>query len=389
MDVYDELGVRKVINANGTKTHLGGSIPDPRVLDAMKEASQSFVIMMELIEKSGEIIAQATGAEAGLVTSGSSSGMTLAAAACLMKGSGLEKFDIQPVERVDLDVDWLDLIQRLPNANWTRNEIIVQKMHRHKFDHAYQIAGAKLIEVGDENGCSAEKIENAINEKTTAIAFTPRVENTPDRAGKNVPLKKVVEIAHRYNIHVIADAASELPPRSNLRKYIADGTDLVIYSGGKHLGGPNDTGIICGKKDLIKLATLQSAPYRGIGRGMKIDRTQIIGLITALKLWIEKDDEEELEREMVKTRWITKTLKNTPKILKSETIVQEARSRSFTYITLEPNIAKNLVFNLAKGNPSIWVGLIGSNKVEIDPSNLKEGEEKIVVSAIKNLLGDK
>jgi L-seryl-tRNA(Ser) seleniumtransferase len=389
MDIYDELGVRKVINANGTKTHLGGSIPDPRVMDAMKEASQSFVIMMELIEKAGEIIAKATGAEAGLVTAGSSSGMTLAAAACLMKESGLERFDIQPVERVDLDLEWLDLIQRLPETSWTRNEIIVQKMHRHKFDHAYQIAGAKLIEVGDENGCSPEKIESAINEKTTAIAFTPRVENTPERAGKNVSLKKVVEIAHSHNIHVIADAASELPPRSNLRKYVAEGADLVIYSGGKHLGGPNDTGILCGKRDLIKLAQLQSAPYRGIGRGMKVDRSQIIGLITALNLWIEKEDKEELEKEMVKTRWITKKLMNTPKILKSETVVQKDRSRSFTYITLEQNTAKNLVFNLAKGNPSIWVGLIGSNRVEIDPSNLKEGEEKIVVSAIKNLLSGK
>lgn len=120
MDIYDELGIRKIINANGTKTHLGGSIPDPQVMGAMKEASQNFVIMMELMEKAGEIIAEATGAEAGLVTSGSSAGMTLAAAACLMQGSDLEIFEVQPVERVDLDNEWLNLIQSLPDTSWTR-----------------------------------------------------------------------------------------------------------------------------------------------------------------------------------------------------------------------------------------------------------------------------
>lgn len=386
LGIYEDLGVRRVINANGTKTHLGGSIPDPRVMEAMKEASQSYVIMMELIEKAGEIIAKATGAEAGLVTSGSSAGMTLAAAACLMKGSRLEEFDMHPFERINLDHDWIEIIHKLPNALLTRNEIVVQKMHRHDFDNAYQIAGAKLIEVGNDKGCSAKELEQALNDKTVAIAFTPRVENTPSKAGKNVPLAKVVEIAHQYHIPVIADAASELPPRANLRKYIAEGADLVIYSGGKQISGPNSTGMLCGKRDLIKLATLQSAPYRGIGRGMKVDRTAIIGLITALKIWLEKDEKEEFYHWVEKARWITSELQGTPGVLKTETISYEARKRVFTYLTLEQETAKRLVFDLANGNPSIWVEFIKPNQIEIDPSNLQSKEEKIVVQKMKSIL---
>ena len=388
MNIYEKLGVREVINANGTKTHLGGTIPDSRVMDAMTEASRSFVVMMELIEKAGEIIAEATGAEDGLVTSGSSAGMTLAAAACIMKGSELENVDTHPVERVDLDKDWIEIIQRLPDTSWTHNELIVQKMHRHSFDHAYKIAGAKLVNVGSNQGCSLKEIETAITDNTAAIAFTARVDNSPEKAGKNVPLKKVIELAHNHDIPVIVDAASELPPQSKLSEYIDEGADLVIISGGKHMGGPNDTGILCGRHDLIKLAKLQAAPYRGIGRGMKVDRTQIVGLITALKIYLEKDEKVKFERDKKMVKWMTETLTNTSNVLQSESVIQEARKRLFTFITLEPNIARDLVYKLRKNNPSIWIELQSIGRVEIDPSNLKDGEEKIVISNIKKILNE-
>lgn len=386
MSVYENLGVREVINANGTKTHLGGTIPDPRVMNAMTEASRSFVIMMELIEKTGLVIAEATGAEDGLVTSGSSAGMTLAAAACIMKGSELENVDTHPFERVDLDKEWIEIIQRLPDASWTHDEIIIQKMHRHSFDHAFKIAGAKIVNVGSDQGCTHNEIEAAVTDKTAAIAFTSRVDNTPEKVGKNVSLKYVIEIAHNQGIPVIVDAASELPPQSNLRKCIDEGADLVIISGGKHMGGPNDTGILCGRNDLIKLAKLQMSPYRGIGRGMKVDRTQIIGLITALKIYLETDEKIKFERDKKMVQWMTEALKNTSNVIKSKSVIQEARYRLFTFITLEPNIAQDLVYKLRINNPSIWVELKSPRRVEIDPSNLKNGEEKIVIANIKKIL---
>ena len=191
--------------------------------------------MMELMEKAGEVVAEATGAEAGMVTAGSSAALVLGTAACLMRGSGLEEFEVQPVERLNLDGEWRDLIQRLPDTSWTRDEVVIQRAHRNAYDHAFKAAGGRLVVVGTEEDCSPEELEAAINERTAAVAFTARVEDV------GVPLKKVVEIARRHDVPVIVDAASELPPRTHLKKYIAEGADLVAFSGGKQISGPNDT----------------------------------------------------------------------------------------------------------------------------------------------------
>ena len=382
---YEELSVRRVINACSTVTHLGGSIPDPRVMDAMKEASQSFVIMMELIEKSGEVIAEATGAEAGLVTAGSSAALVLGTAACIMRGSGLEGFEVQPVERLNLDGEWRDLVQRLPDASWTRDEVVIEKAHRNAYDHAFKVAGGRLVVMGTEKDCSPEELEEAINERTAAVAFTARVEDV------GVPLKKIVEIAHRHDVPVIVDAASELPPRAHLRKYIAEGADLVAFSGGKQIAGPNDTGILCGRRDLIKLATLQAPPYRGIGRGMKVDRTQIVGMITALRLWLEKDEEAEFEGWKAKAQWMAEALEGSPRVEKSEVVVDGRRRWVHVDIILTEggSSAADIVFNLRRRDPSIWVSHIGSNSIGVDPSMLRDGEEKILVSALKEMLAEK
>ena len=383
MGVYEKLGVRRVINASGTMTHLGGSIPDPKVMDAMKEASQSFVIMAELLLKSGEYIAEVTGAEAGLVTSGSHGALVLGAAACMMRGSGLEKFEIHPVERLNLDGEWREIIQRLPDTSWTRNEFIIQKAHRNPYDHAFKAAGGKLVVIGTEDKCTEEDLRDTITEKTAAIAFTARREDV------GLPLKRIVEIAHEYDVPVIVDAADELPPRANLGRFIAEGADLVAFSGGKHIGGPNDTGILCGRRDLIKLAMLQSSPYRGIGRGMKVDRTQIMGLITALRLWLERDEEDEFKEWERKAEWISKELEKVPKILSSKVVRDVRRKRVQVHIAIDERkdcTAVDIVFNLRKGDPSIWVNYLGSNEIGINPTMLKDGEEKMVVSSIRKIL---
>jgi len=385
MGVYEELGVRRVINASGTMTHLGGSIPDPRIMDAMKEASGSFVIMMELMEKAGQIISKATGAEGGLVTSGSFAALVLGTAACIMKGSALEKFDVRPFERLSLDGDWRDIMQKLPDASFNRNEIIIQKAQRIAYDYAFKLAGGQLVVVGNDDSCSPEEIEVAINERTAAIAIAFH-EKLNDFG---IPLRKVVEISRRHDIPVIVDAAMQLPPRENLKKYIAEGADLVVFSGGKNMAGPNDTGILCGRKDLIKLATLQSMPYRGIGRGMKVDRTQIVGLIMALRLWLEKDEERELESWLIKAHGIAESFKRIPNIGHIELIKDNIRTRLIIKITIKEKeglSAKDVVFKLRKGNPSIWINYLGSNNIGIDPSLLREGEEEILVSTISKML---
>ncbi len=381
MSIYDELGVRRVINASGTMTHLGGSIPDPRVMDAMKEASQSFVIMMELIERSGEFLAKMAGAEAGLVTSGASAALVLGTSACVMRGTPLEGFDPRPVERLALDRDWMELIQCLPGPSQPRDEVIIQKAHRNPYDHAFKVAGCRLVVVGGDEGCTLEEIEAAINERTAAVAFTARME------GVGVPLKVLAELAHRHGVPVIVDAAAELPPRTNLKRYLAEGADLVAFSGGKHIGGPNGTGILVGRRDLIRLATLQAAPYRGIGRAMKVDRSQIVGLIVALKLWMERDEEEEFQGWLRRARWIAGELRGARGVSASEVMADAVKRHVQTIITLNDGLmASEVVLNLRRGNPSIWVNYIEPNGIGIDPSLLRDGEERVLASALKGEL---
>jgi len=264
MGVYEELGVRPVINASGTLTRLGGSRMAPEVLAAMCEAAASFVHIDELQEQAGRVIAEITGAEAGYVVSGAAAGLALGIAACV---AGL---------------------------------------------------GVRLVEVGylgypGAGGTYAWQIEEAITERTAAVACP--ILDTPG----TVPLPEVCEIAHAKGVPVIVDAAAELPPRANLRRFIAEGADLVTFSGGKAIGGPQASGILAGRRDLIASVALQhqdmdvrpetwskrwmiaagqikGVPHQGFGRSMKVGREEIVGLITALRRFAAGSDEADLAR---------------------------------------------------------------------------------------------
>lgn len=299
MAIFEELGVRPVINAAATLTRLGGSRMAPEVLAAMNEASESFVHIDHLQQAAGAVIAEVTGAEAGYVVNGAAAGLTLGAAAIL---AGLD------VARMD----------QLPDTTGMKNEFIVQKGHRNFYDHAIRAAGAKFVEVGylgypGAGGTYPWQIESAITEKTAAI-FCP-IFRTPG----TLSLPVVAEIAHAHGLPVIVDAAAELPPRANLRRFIAEGADLVAFSGGKVIGGPQSSGILAGRRDLIASVALQQQdmdvrvetwtrrwmlaegsvqgiPTQGFGRGFKVGREEIAGLVTALKRFVAGSDEEDFAR---------------------------------------------------------------------------------------------
>src|SRR3989440_3920660 len=235
--VYEELGVRPLINAAGTQTRYGGGPRPQEVVQAMAEAASACVRMEDLQEAAGRVIAGVTGAEAGYVTSGAAAGLTLSAAACL---AGLD------VARMD----------RLPDTTGMANEIIVQRAHRNAYDHAVRAAGARFVEVGylgypGAGGTHPWQIEAAITERTAALYWA-----TIDARGV-VPLDEMCRIAHHHGLPVIVDAAAALPPAENLRRFVAAGADLVTFSGGKAIGGPQASGILCGRRDLIESVALQ------------------------------------------------------------------------------------------------------------------------------------
>ncbi|MGI8476012.1 MAG: aminotransferase class V-fold PLP-dependent enzyme, partial [Thermomicrobiales bacterium] len=235
--LYHDLGVRTVINASGTLTRLGGSRMSSEVLAAMVEAAASFVHIDELQARAGEVVAEVTGAEAGYVTSGASAALALGAAACV----------------AGMDVGKMD---RLPDTTGMRSEIVVQRGHRNSYDHAIRSVGVTFVEVGylgfpGAGGTLPWQLDEAITERTAAVACP--ILDTPG----TLTLPEVAEIAHAKGVPVLVDAAAELPPRENLRRFLREGADLVAFSGGKAIGGPQASGILAGRADLIASVALQ------------------------------------------------------------------------------------------------------------------------------------
>ncbi|MGO9990965.1 MAG: aminotransferase class V-fold PLP-dependent enzyme [Steroidobacteraceae bacterium] len=294
--ILERFGLTRVINATGTVTRLGASQIAPEVIAAMSAAAACSVDIADLQGRASDVIAQCTGAEAGIVTSGATAGLLVGAAACM---TGLDP----------------NKMSRLPDTEGMRNEFVVSRSHRNSYDHGVRAAGARFVEVGLADrltGCGvrdteAWEIESAISERTAGVLYLARADARPE-------LSAVVRAAHRANVPVLVDAAAELPPASNLRRFIEDGADLVVFSGGKGIGGPSASGILCGRRHLIGAALLQQldldylyeewsppanlidkralpgVPRHGIARSCKVGKEQIIGLLTALMRFSQDND---------------------------------------------------------------------------------------------------
>ena len=361
MGIYDDLGLRTVINASGTLTRLGGSRMAPEVLSAMAEAAASFVPIDALQARAGEIIAEATGAESGYVVTGAAAGLSLGVAACV----------------AGFDVGAMD---RLPDTTGLRNEVVVQRGHRNAYDHAIRAVGVRMVEVGylgypGAGGTYPWQIAEAITERTAAVACP--ILDTPG----TVPLREVCAIAHERGVPVIVDAAAELPPRSNLRRFIAEGADLVVFSGGKAIGGPQASGILAGRADLIASVALQhqdmdvrdatwskrgllasgvlrGIPHQGFGRSMKVGREEIVGLLVALQRFVAGSDEADLERMQRLLDPIESALEDVPGVAVTRHVPQSKPVPSLR-VTIHAEDAASrayaVVNRLLDGEPSIAV----------------------------------
>jgi L-seryl-tRNA(Ser) seleniumtransferase len=355
----------------------------------MEDASKSFVQIPELQSWAGIKIAEATGAEAGLPTAGASNAIMLAAAACIMKGTDLEKYDPLELET------WTRIVQRLPmHTEGLKTEFIVQKANRNVYDHSVECVGGRMIEVGSKEVTTELELDQAFKlMKTAAYYFTVR-------SPSPLSLETIIKIAHKNKVPVIVDAASELPPKNNLKKYISLGVDLVIFSGGKFIAGPNNSGMLAGKKDLIKLAHLQAYPFHGIGRASKMSRETIVGLITALEIYLKLDEKALYGEWLKKAKWMAQELADIEGIetgLVYHTTVEEKEPVApLCYLTIEEKVygitGEELSKILREGDPSIEApyeaGYLGSHskKLTINPEFMLDGEEVYVVQKIKEVL---
>src|SRR3712207_2479009 len=324
MGVYQRLGVQPVINARGMNTMASGSLMPQPVLDAMAEAATAFVDMEELNRKAGEHIARLIGVEAAHVTSGSAGGLLLAAAACIAG-------------------DDPAAITQLPDTTGLRDGIIIEACRRIRYDQALRAAGARLVEVGDEQACTPEQMEAAIDATTAAIIHIV----SPYLGRNGVPLEAAIDIAHRHGLPIIVDAASTLPPTNHLTRWTSMGADLVIYSGGKGIRGPQGSGLLLGRRDLIRAAAANGAPNGAIGRPCKVSKEDIVGLVTALELFLEEDWTIEWARHTEQAREIVGALD------RSEEHTSELQSRQYLVCRLLLDTKKGpaALANLRTGAP--------------------------------------
>jgi uncharacterized pyridoxal phosphate-dependent enzyme len=340
--------------------------------------------MHKLLKRAGEELAKICEVEAAYITSGAGAAMVLASAACIT-GKDREKMD------------------RLPDTEGMKNEIIIQRGNESGFTRLFRNAGAKLIDVGGSKvilqgygtklralGVLPEDIEHAINENTCAIAHT--ISHLSVNVG-TVPLEKVISIAHKHNLPVIVDAAAEIPPFENIHKFTDMGADLVVFSGGKSLHGPNDTGLLVGRKDLVEAASMQSSPNSGIGRPFKVSKEQIVGLVVAVNWYKEWFNDEITAQRRAKAEYMINQFKDFPHI-ETHLIFPDETGKPCPMVQLvldEKALgikALDVAKKLREQDPPIYIRGHYTNIgiITLNPLFLEDGEEKIVCERIKEIL---
>lgn len=367
--IYEDLGVAPVINAAGYQTLIGGSRVGPEVQAAMVTANRYFADMEDLLKKTGAIIADLLGTEAALVTPGCAAALALGSAAC-MSGS-----DPQQMEQ-------------LPDTTGMKHRILIQKKQRYHYDRVLTIFGAKLVEVGDENGTTAAQLEAAISDETAAIHYF-----APGGQAGVLPAQDVIRIAHAHGVPVIVDAASQVYPLEVMRQYPDLGADLIGY-GAKYIGACHSTGILCGRADLIDAAYLHSfigyetCPYDTLGRPLKVDRQEVIAVVVALREWFSADHQARLTSYEREAEALRADLADIPHI--ATVVATDARSLSNgVQITVDEaalgKTAVQIIDELKRGNPSVWVRGSG-NAFRVAVTNFIEDDHEIVASRLREVL---
>lgn len=358
-NLFNELGIRTFINAAGTYTIMSGCLMHEEVLEAIRSTAGEFAMIDEVQDKVGEKIAALCHAEAATVTAGCWSALVLGMAGVLT-GMDLKK------------------VAQLPRLEGMKSEVIVQKTHNEGYVHALTTTGVKMVIVE-----SAEDVEKAVNENTAMMWFL----NYMGPEGR-ISDKEWVSLAKKRNIPTMIDMAADVTPVENLWKFNDMGFDLVCVSGGKGLRGPQSAGILMGKKDLIAAARL-SAPPRGdnIGRGMKVNKEEILGMYVALETFINQDYTKQWKIWEERISIIESAARKVDGLTTTVTVPQIANHTPT--LTISWDISKVKVFRkefierLRKGEPSIEVMGGKDNSIVITSWNLKPGQEKIVAGRLK------
>ena len=337
-DYYDKLGVEKIINAAGTYTTLTAACMPPVVVEAVRRAALHPVRLGDLQRKAGEYLARRLKCEGAVVTSGASGAITLATAACMQHAN-----DIQP-ETMPQSVDGL------------KRQVIVQRAHRYGYDHAIFLTGARVTEV-----VTMDDYKRACDKGDAVMTnFFNAAEEEDGIAGTaQIGREEWLRVAHDYKIPCHIDAAADMPPISNLWKYTGMGFDLVAFSGGKGIRGPQNAGLLLGKKYLTDLAHQNNNPGEGVGRGMKVAKEQIVGMVAAID-WVLTHTEESMQGDYQRRAdLIADMVKNIPSVKTEMVVPKIANHVPHLLIRFDPAVTgvstKQIVDRLRTGRPSIEI----------------------------------
>jgi uncharacterized pyridoxal phosphate-dependent enzyme len=360
-DYFRDLGVRPFINAAGTYTAMTASLMPEEVMDAINYASKHYVMLDELHDKGGERIAKLVQAEGAMVTSGAASALTLGTAAVLTGGDNQKMVD-------------------LPNLANMKSEVIMQKSHRFGYDHAVRNCGVQIVEVE-----TREDLERAVNPKTAMMLFY----NNNNKEGR-IQDEEFVQLGKKHGIPTFNDAAADVPPVENLWKYTKMGFDLVAISGGKGIRGPQSAGMLLGRKDLIEAAR-KNAPPNGntVGRGMKVNKEEMLGMLAALELYVEKDHAKEQRDFEKRAEEIKKAAGSVPGVTAEIFVPEVANHVPHVRVTWDAAAlgirANEVVRALRDGEPSIGARSEGP-AIVVGVWMMRPGEDKIVGKRLRQVL---
>ena len=367
MNTYGELGIEPVINAAATLTRLGGSRMPPPVVAAMAGAAEAFVDLPELQRRVGRRIAELTGNEAAYVTSGAAAGIVVAVAACV----------------AGTDPELVAAFPCLPGA--TQAEVIVHRSQRNGYDYAARQTGVKMVEVG----ATAEELRGAITERTACVLWFAGAHY----AAGALPLEEVVAIGRERGVPVLVDAAAQIPPVANLWRFTRElGADAAIFSGGKGLRGPQSSGLVLGRADIIEGCHANGNPNHSIGRPMKVGKEELIGLLAAVEWSLAQDEAAILAGyEASVQRWID-GLRGLPGVTVERGYPSEAgqpHGRAIVRFAPPcPWTRDEVAAALWEGTPRVAVGtpLGMDDAIALNPQTLEPGEDEVVLNRLRRVL---
>lgn len=378
MGVYERLGVRPVINATCHWTVYGGSVMWPEVIEAMADARRCCVDMRQLLDRASDVIARYTHAEAGYVVSGCAAALQVGAAA-IMTGDDRVKMEALP-----------------HTAGLMKNEFIARRFPRQRdasgreyihwgYAQAVRGAGGVFVEVGGEHGVTRDEFGAAFGPNTAGVYWVS------DGVEPGIQLPEVIAIAHEHGVPVLVDASNTLPPPEHLYRFVDQGADLVAFSGGKGLRGPQGSGILTGRADLIHAARLQGAPIQGIGRPLKVSKEEIIGLLTALEIWVNRDHEADLRDAKRRTDRVVEALAGLPGIRAEHRFPDHVgRPYPTAFVTIDPGTGltgARVIEALLAGDPSIAIMSFSDPQVvRIDVRVLSDEETEMVARRLREVL---